>query len=329
MEKTSIENLRGFFEKLESRTQKPLSKITISNYVSKLNKLSMLVKGKGWDGDASFLNNAKNVLEKIAESNVSGKKDFLSPVLRLLKHNNANSDLISAYQKGLAEFKNDEYSLRKKNKSKPHLVEASLPYNEIVEKIENFKPETKQDLLFLVIVSIYFTGTLVPRNDLNIVKLASSSKKPKELNSEFNYILIDKEGTPVNMVWNKYKSNHTFGSVKFPIPPPLQKLLKTFVASEGKKNGDLLFTKPNGKEYTKYDFLQLIKNATKAILGVEMGVDLIRQIQITDYYRDGVKSIEEDEKNAMRFLHSVEMHKQYFRSNLAESESESENEKET
>jgi len=322
MSRDSIQKLKDFFLSIESRTQKPLSKITVSNYVSKLNKLSMLVKGTMWDGDTSFLEQPEVVLEKISKSGVSGKKDYLSPVLRLLKHSNAPQNLISAYQRALSDFKNDEYKLRKKNKAKPHLIKASLPYSEVVEKIQNFKVQTKEDLLYKVIVSIYFLGTLVPRNDLNIVKLASTSKKPKDLNVEFNYILVDKEGTPISMVWNKYKSNHTFGSVKFPIPIALQKLLKTFIQANEKKNGDFLFTKPNGKEYTKYDFLELIKKATKAVLGTEMGVDLIRQIQVTEYYRDGVKSIEEDEKDAHRFLHSVAQHKEYFKSDLAHSDDE-------
>jgi hypothetical protein len=313
-----IEKLKEFFEKLPSRTDKPLSKITIMNYVSKLNKLSQLVEGHPWNGDDKFLMNAKKVISAIDKAQITGKKDFLSPVLRLLKSMNVDSNLITEYQKGLAQFKNDEYSDRKKNKASDDKAEDSLPLSQILEKIKAYKPQTDMQLVYLLINALYFMNTLVPRNDLNIVKLASSSKKAKDLNKEFNYILIDKDGTPSNLVWNNYKSNHTFGSKKFPITREVQTLIKEYVKRFGKANGDYLFNMRNGEPYKKSNFLDLIKTATEAVLGKQMGVDLIRQIQITDYYRDKVKTIEEDEKDAERYLHSSNIHKEYYRGNLAE-----------
>jgi len=318
-----IEKLKEFFEKLPSRTDKPLSKITIMNYVSKLNKLAQLVEGHPWDGNSGFLMNAKKVISAIDKAQITGKKDFLSPVLRLLKSMNVDSNLITEYQKGLAQFKNDEYSDRKKNKTSDEKADGSLPLSQILEKIKAFKPQNDIQLVYLLINAIYFMNTLVPRNDLNIVKFASSSKKSKDLNKDFNYILVDKDGTPSAMVWNNYKSNHTFGSKKFPITTPVQTLIREYMKRFNKVNGDFLFTMRNGEPYKKSNFLDLIKSATETVLGKPMGVDLIRQIQITDYYRDKVKTIEEDERDAERYLHSVNIHKEYMRTNLKE-ESESE-----
>lgn len=319
-----IEKLKAFFDKLPSRSDKPLSKITISNYVSKLNKLSQLVRGVPWDSNTDFLLEPKKVISAIDKARITGKKDFLSPVLRLLKYMNADNALISEYQKGLSSFKNDEYEGRKKNKASDDKAEQSLPYSEIVDKIKSFKPENEMQVIYRLICALYFMNVLVPRNDLNIVKFASSSKKAKDMNKEFNYILIDKDGTPSAMVWNNYKSNHTFGSKKFPITKEVQSLLKDYIKSSGKVNGDFLFTMRNGEPYKKSNFLDLIKSATGTVLGKEMGVDLIRQIQITDYYRDKVKTIQEDEKDAERYLHGMGQHKEYMRTNLKAEESENE-----
>jgi hypothetical protein len=313
-----IEKLKEFFEKLPSRTDKPLSKITTLNYVSKLNKLSQLVNGHPWDGNSEFLFNPKRVISAIDKANITGKKDFLSPVLRLLKHLNADNDIIAEYQKGLALFKNDEYASRKKNKATDDKAENSLPLTEIINRIESYKADTLTGLIYKLICSLYFLNVLVPRNDLNIVKFASDKKKTKDLNKEFNYILLDKEGTPTAMVWNNYKSNHTFGTKKFPITPSVKALIKEYFKRATKSNGDFLFSMRNGEPYKKSNFLDVIKGATQAVLGKEMGVDLIRQIQITDYYRDKVKTIEEDEKDADRYLHSSNIHKEYYRGNLAE-----------
>ena len=312
----AIEKLREFFETMVSRTNKPLSKITVMNYVSKLNKLSSLILGHSWDGNAEFLLDTKKVVDAIAKATVTGKKDYLSPVVHLLKSMNVDGKIILEYQQAMGAFKDAEYEKRKHNLATPEKAEDSLPLETILERIKAYKPETDVQYMYLVICALYFLNVLVPRNDLNVVKLASSSKKNKDLKKEYNYILIDKEGKPVSMVWNNYKSNHTFGSKKFEITPAVQAILREYISRMGKQNGDYLFAMRNGEEYKKSNFLDVIKNATEAVLGTGLGVDLIRQIQITDYYRDGVKTIAQDEKDAERYCHSVGQHREYLRVNL-------------
>ena len=319
-----IEKLKMFFEKLPSRKDTPLSKITIQNYVSKLNKLSILVQGRGWDGKPDFLKDAKKVISSIENADITGKKDFLSPVLRLLKYLNSPNDLILQYQKGLSDFKNEEYGKRKKNIATDDNVENSMPYNEILEKIKLYKPIGENSLMYKLICALYFMNFLVPRNDLPYTKLASEKKKLKDLNKDYNYILVSNVGEPTSMIWQKYKSDFTFGARKFPITPYVKNLLKEYIQETGRQNGDLLFKMRTGEEYKKSNFVDVIKRATKEVLGKEMSVDLIRQIQITNFYRDGVKSISEDEKDADRFLHSVKVHKEYYRENLKGSDDEDE-----
>jgi hypothetical protein len=312
-----LDKLRDFFDKLSSsRLEKPLSKITISNYVSKLNKLSQLCTGSPFDGKTDFLMNPKKVVTILTDADITGKKDFLSPVLRLLKSMNADAEIITHYQKAMSDFKNDEYSVRKTNKSKIKNVENSLPYDTIKNKIINFKIKNDTDLIAHLICSFYFMGTAVPRNDLNLFKFANANKKGKELNNEFNFILVDKEGNPVNMVFNSYKTNTTFGSKKFGLTPYLQDTLKRYIRHFKKQNGDFVFLTKAGVPYKKGNMLDLIGSSTELVLGKKMSVNLMRQIQITDYYRDGVKTIEQDEKDAERYLHSLGVHKEYLRTNL-------------
>jgi len=144
----------------------------------------------------------------------------------------------------------------------------------------------------------------------------------KELNKDYNYVLVSASGEPTSMIWQKYKSDFTFGVRKFPITPFVKNLLKEYIQKTGRQNGDLLFKMRNGDEDKKSNFIDIIKRSTKEVLGKEMSVDLIRQIQITNFYRDGVKTIEQDEKDAERFLHSSKVHKEYYRENLKGSDTE-------
>jgi len=312
----AIEKLRDFFNKMVSRTNKPLSKITVMNYVSKLNKLSSLILGHPWDGNAEFLLDTKKVVDAIAKASVTGKKDYLSPVVHLLKSMNVDGKIILEYQQAMGAFKDAEYEKRKHNVATPEKAEDSMPLSEIKTKIDAYKPETDVQLMYLLICALYFQNELVPRNDLNAVKLAATTKKAKDLKPEFNYILVEKNDKPVSMVWQNYKSSHTFGSKRFNITPKVQGILKKYIKKMKKQNGDYLFAMRDGEPYKKSNFLDVIKSATEAVLGKGMGVDLIRQIQITDYYRDGLKTIAQDEKDAERYLHSSGIHKEYMRTNL-------------
>ena len=162
----------------------------------------------------------------------------------------------------------------------------------------------------------------MPRNDLNIFKLVSSTKKSKDMNKDFNYITIDKNGMPQNIIMNKYKTDHTFGQKKYGITDYVSNLIREYITKTKKINGDFLFTNRSGEPYTKSMMGDSVRKATETILGKAMGVDLIRQIIITDYYKSGVKTIEEDENHADRFLHGVNVHREYLRTNLEESDSE-------
>jgi len=319
-----LQELKEVFESLGSKHDKPLSKITVSNYVSKLNKLSSMVLGHPYDGRNEWLLDAQKVISVIRKSDISGKKDMFSPVVRLLKKMDAGSDVVGEYQKAMSEFKDGEYKVRKENKAKEDDMDNALPLGEIKDRIKLYKPKDTLELIYKLIVSFYFSNTLVPRNDLNIVKFVSDKKKAKDMNPEFNYIVLDKNKSPVEMVWNNYKSRNTYGRQKFPITAEVKTLLKEYIRSFDKQNGDLLFAMRDGEPFKKSNFLDLIRQAMEAVIGKPIGVDLARKIQISQYYNEHAKSIDEDEKDAMRYLHSPQIHKEYLKVNLPKDDADDE-----
>jgi len=315
-----IEKLKKIFEtEIESKYEKPLSKSSIVSYVNKINKVSNLLLGHGFNGDFKFLDDAEKVIKTIEESDLSSKKDYLSGVVKILKHRKGTKpEVIAEYQKGMANFKNAEYSLRKDNKATKKQKSDFIPLEEIRKKIEDYKPKDDMELIYKLICAFYFEGDLVPRNDLGVVKFVSSSKKPSSLNKDFNYIVLDKAKNPIKLIWNRYKSDNTYGQQKFEIPPNLKKILKEYIDTFGKQNGDFLFLMRDGETpFAKTNFLDIIGNATEEVLGKRLGVDTIRTIQISDFYNTELHSINEEEEDARRYLHSKDIHKEYLKRGLA------------
>lgn len=316
-----LEELKNFFGKINLRNgDKPLSKITVSSYANKLNRLAILITGKGWDGNDKWLLNPDKVIDEVSKSNLTGKKDMFSPVSKYLKAKDAHQDVISAYQKAMSDFKDGENKVRNQNKASKKEVDNSLSYPEVLKRINSYKPTNDMELIYKLIMSLYFQNSLVPRNDLPLMKFVSTSKKPKDMNDNFNYITLDKNSTPIDIIMNNYKSRNTYGRQKFTITPEVRTLLKDYIKEYGKKAGDWLFVMRNGEPFKKPNFADLIESASENVLGKKMNINLIRKIQITHYYKDRAKSIAEDEEDARRYLHSPQMHKEYLSLNLPDDE---------
>ena len=318
-----IANLRTIFESMTSKHDKPLSKSSVDNYTGKLNKLSCVVLGHGFDGSIDWLLKPQFVISKLTNANLSGAKDYISPIVKLLKMKDVPASIITEYQKAMTGFKDDESAIRKTNKASVKETKNSLSLPDILRRINDFKPDDDMGLIYKLICSIYFSGGLtpkgtefVPRNDLPLMKLVSVNKKANTLNPDFNYITLDKNNTPIDFILINYKSRNTYGRQKFTINSAVRELLKQYINLYGKKTGDYLFVMKNGEPFSKANFSGLIEQATKAVLGKPMGVDLMRSIQISHYYNDGAHSIADDEADAHRYLHSANMHKEYLKLGL-------------
>jgi hypothetical protein len=317
-----LQKLKEQFKAMGSKHGQPLSQISVSNYTSKLNKLATIVLGHGWNGKVDWLQNPAKVISALEKSDIKSKKDFISPVVKILKDiPSTKSDIIEQYQKAMASFKDGEQADRNKNKSTKKEKENFMSYPEVLEKIQSFNPTDDMSLIYKLICAMYYQNTLVPRNDLPNMKFVNSSKKAKDLNPEFNYITL-KGGIPQDIIMQHYKSRNTYGKQKFEITEPVRKLLIAYMDLYKKKPGDFLFVMRDGQPFKKSNFLNLIGNATEAVIGKRQNVDLIRKIQITHYYSTHVKSIEEDIQDARRYLHGTSMHKEYLKTDLHSSDEE-------
>ena len=319
----ALDELRKTFSKLSTKGELPLRPATIDNYTQKINRLNILMTGKAYDGieNIEWAKKPDELVDTLEKSDLKSKKDYITPIIRLLQHLQVpNFDKIKeAYQKKMKSFKEHEYSGRKDNLSSENEKANFIPLKEIQRKIDEYKPKDDMEIIYKLIVSLYFMGddgTVVPRNNLPDMKFVSSKKKINEMNPEFNYFVIDKEGNPIGVIMNRYKTQSTYGRQKFTFSKAQKEILKQYIRAYGKKTGDFVFVDKNNQPFSYSNFNDLLLQSMEKVLGKRINIDLIRKIIITDYYSKGLHSINEDENFHRRFLHSTNVGREYIKTDF-------------
>ena len=292
-----------------TETFKPLAKTSVENYVRKLNRLSTLVQDKGWNGDPNFLLNFENVKSALIKSGLESPKDYISPIIKLMKYYNLDNDIIAQYQHLLSNFKAEETKKRGDNLGTKKQEELSMPVADINKKIDAYILEDDTQLVFKMLCMLYFQNDFTPRlEDIPLMKLVNIKKKPTTMNKDFNYITTTGDNGVLkvkDIIMNNYKSKETYGQVRFPIKEKVAKVMNVYLAEFKKQNGDYFILNSKTQPYLIQTFSALLADATEKVLGKPLNVNTIRRIKITDFYRSGTRTINEEEENARQYLQSA------------------------
>lgn len=316
--KSSDDNLYNHFKNLKTGKNTSLSDISIKNYISKLNRISILINNKCFEND-KFLFNPDIVIDAIENSNLKSKKDYISAISKYLRSINADKSIIDKYQQAMSQFMKKQTDSRKDNLATEENAKKSLSMREIEKRLNSFQIRNNEDLFNISIVAFYFGNTenLVPRNDLANIKIISPAKSKKKLDDNFNYLVVENSGEPVQIIFCSYKTSKIYGQRSFKISKYLKKILFTYIKKFNKKYNNLLFTRRNGEPFANSTFSKIIENAMTSILGKPIGVDLVRQIVATNFYhKNPLASKNQKEEFASRFLHSSATNQEYMRQNL-------------
>jgi hypothetical protein len=321
----SLAKLKTIFSNMKTKQDKPLRDKTIENYVNKINRLSIIMLGHGYNGDNKFLMNPDTIVEKLTQSGMKSLKDYLSPAVKLLTHLGNAKDKIEKYNKSMIDYKHDEDNKRRDNKATVKEQDLALPLAEIRKKIEDYNIKDKGEiddarLVYKLIATLYFFNHLIARNNYYNMKIASDKKKNKDFNKNYNYLIVSSNGDPKGFVMLNYKTSNTYGLQKFTITSKILKdTLATYLLQYGKQPGDFLFVDKNGNEFKSDNFSNLVKQSMDKVLGKPLNIDLIRKIHITEFYKSGLKSTNDRMDFAKRFLHSAEMQQNdYMKTDLFE-----------
>jgi hypothetical protein len=304
----NISDARNLFKKAITPNDYSLSEVSIRNYISKLNTVSRLATKQDYK-NYKFLLNPKKVIQALNKSTLKGVKDYYSPIIILLDLVKANKDIIKVYQDELIKQAEEEYEKRERNILTETEKERILTMKEINERYDNFDPKTPADLMDKLIVAFYFKNDLIPRNNLPKIKITN---KDKDLDDNNNYLVIDKDKKPKEIIMMNYKTRNTYGEQRFKITPELKKLLEEYMSSFNKGVGDFLFSTESGYEIKDNSFLYVIKKAMEEVLKSPLNIDLIRSIIINDFYTGKPKSIQQKKEFARRLLHSPLVSQEYI-----------------
>ena len=240
-----------------------------------------------------------------------------------MDHAGEDPAMIKKYSMSLSSFKEKEDEKRGDNKASSEVVKGFVDIKEVHAHIDSYLKKidslTDDELVKLLIACMYYRSDLIPRNDLNIFKLVDKAKANKKMSDEFNYILTEKKGTalvPAGIVMNNYKTKGTYGRQKFGITPCLNKVLFAYFKRWNKANGDYLFVNSKNEPFSKTNFLSLLRQSTELILGKQQTIDGIRRAIITEFHKQQMRTINEVEEFAKRFLHSADKNREYMSVNL-------------
>ena len=319
-------NLLNEFENMESRNGEKLSPYSCKSYSSKVNRISILMTNKPYEDYKYFVNNIDNIIKKVNESHLKSKKDYFSAINKLLKSKNVNETILDKYKQAMKIQKEKEDKTRGENLATDTNIKKSQTagndLDEIQNKIKKYSildnnnkiDDTK--LINKLLVSFYFMNqNFIPRNDLPEFKLISISKSKKPLSDEFNYIVVNPDKRPMKIIMKNYKTKSKYGTQSFKLSQYLEDILQTYLKEYGKTPGDYLFVDKNNKPFKHSNFSNLLNNSMESVLGSRIGIDLARQILISNLYNN-LLTINEKHDLARAFLHSPEIAQEYIRINL-------------
>ena len=319
-------DLLNEFENMQSRNGAQLSPYSCKSYASKVNRIAILMSNKPYEDYKYFVNNVDNIIKKVNESELKSKKDYFSAINKLLKSKNVNETILDKYKQAMKIQKENEDEIRGNNMATDSNVKKSQTagndLNEIQNKIKKYSimENNKIDdskLINLLLVSFYFMNkNFIPRNDLPEFKLVSITKSKKPLSDEFNYIVVNPDKKPMKIIMKNYKTKSKYGTQSFNLSPFLDNVLQLYLTEYNKQTGDYLFVDRNNNSFKHNNFSNLIENAMNDILGSKIGIDLARQIVLSNTYNNNLLTINEKKELARGFLHSPDIAQEYIRVNL-------------
>lgn len=327
-EKYEVNNdLLTEFSNMESRNGTSLSRYSCKSYASKINRIAILMTNKPYEDYKYFVNNVDNIIKSVNASDLKSKKDYFSAINKLLKSKNVNDTILDKYKQAMKIQKENEDETRGNNMATDSNVKKSKQAGNDLEDIqtkikkysiidENNKIDDSK-LINLLLVSFYFMNkNFIPRNDLPEFKIVSVNKSKKPLSNEFNYLVITPNKKPVKIIMKNYKTKTTYGTQSFNLSPFLDNVLQLYLTEYNKQTGDYLFVDKNDKPFKHSNFSNLIENSMNDILGSKIGIDLARQIVLSNTYNNNLLTINEKKELARAFLHSPDIAQEYIRINL-------------
>ena len=182
-----------------------------------------------------------------------------------------------------------------------------LPWKTLKNVHKKKMPESDKAL-----ISLY---TLLPPRRVEDMRLLTLTDKTKGLDDQFNYLRINKKKEPMELIYNRYKTDKRYGklTIKLTQQKTLKKILKAHITANKVKIGKPVFPTKAGK-YRK-DFSSYVSKTFKTHSEKKVSVNLLRHSYITELLSN-VPNLKKRKEAAKLMSHSLQQQSYYQRVDL-------------
>jgi hypothetical protein len=188
--------------------------------------------------------------------------------------------------------------------------EDVIPWVSINKKVEKALPNL--DSRGALVASLY---TFFPPRRVKDYALMKVTDKEKELDTDFNYVLLDKKGDVDSFIFNNFKTSSSFGRQKFKVKGKLKHVLEEYIGGEQDlKIGDALIS-TRGKMIKPNTLTKYIPELFERITGLNISVNDLRKSCISHYLNKNI-SLNKKKSLAEKMAHSTQTQMLYQRTNI-------------
>jgi len=323
-----LEKDRGEMKSRAERLgEKGVSEKTAKDYISKISVihkvfskddldkelLQKILLGNGTDKDEDkllenmkYIKDVDTLIETITKKyeNIQSRKGYIAPFLTLTSYLKCLNKI--NYEKLRLKFEevnNEIYGIRKENE-KPKTENLIDDFDEetILELSKKLGSEDK------VIYQFYTLQAPRRNEDVSRIEIINEGYDKEKLDKNKNYIVIDKNNIPKELIYNYYKTKKIYGKQIITITNEnLKKTIQRDILRHQKKEGDKLFN------YSRADtFGKAIARVFTKVYNMKITLNTIRHSYITWEMRE-VRNVRYLENLAMLMGHSPKEQQLYRR----------------
>jgi ribosomal protein L14E/L6E/L27E len=286
---------------VENLQKKKITESSLKLYLANLKRLN----GGEVPKNLIFLKDVEKVLEKIKDYKPNTRRSYLISIVSLLKDEPKQKKLYEKYYALLDEYNKDlKTQNTKSDTQKENWIsqeQVKEIYNTLTERVSPFFTQKKiskteyETLLSWVVLSLYVLQP--PRRNIDYLMMVLTNKytpvKEGEQDTK-NYLDL-----PENRFhYLNYKTKGTYKEQTADVPPELMMVIARYLVfhplAKGlkKKTGQIPFLVDyEGQPLTNSNAITRILNK---IFGKRIGVSMLRNIYLTDKYKDKVDELQQD-----------------------------------
>jgi hypothetical protein len=314
-----IEKDRGeFISKVERTGIKGVCEKTAVDYINKISVVHNIVSeieldkgllktiliGKGTKEDEKklkanmeYLDNIEFLIKTIEDrySNLQSRKAHLSSYMTLISYlPNIKKGAYEIIRQKFEEVNNEIYGIRADNqRAKNEEMIDIFDEEDIVRRADQLNMEDK-------IIYAYYT-LQPPRRCEDVFMLTVIKSSEDNLDSDKNYIVVDDDNSPIEVIYNKYKTNKIYGRQRIKISNEILKsIIREYIYKNDIKEGERLYRKFSNSN----TFGDAIKRVFSKVYSKKITLNNIRHSYITWEMRE-IRSVNYLSNLAMMMGHSI------------------------